>query len=69
MVFACLLLGAMIPYWFTAMTMKSVGVAAKDMVLEVSKQFKEATYEPKLTAGGKIDEAALAARVQEYADA
>merc|ERR1719160_1903003 len=37
MVFACLLLGAMIPYWFTAMTMKSVGVAANQMVLEVSR--------------------------------
>merc|ERR1712196_245406 len=42
MVFACLLLGAMIPYWFTAMTMKSVGVAANQMVLEVSRQFSSA---------------------------
>jgi len=39
MVFSCLLLGAMIPYWFTAMTMKSVGVAANAMVKEVSRQF------------------------------
>jgi len=30
--FAGLLLGAMLPYWFTAMTMKSVGIAAKAMV-------------------------------------
>merc|ERR1740117_705060 len=30
--FAGLLVGAMLPYWFTAMTMKSVGVAAMAMV-------------------------------------
>lgn len=42
MVFSCLLLGAMIPYWFTAMTMKSVGVAANAMVKEVSRQFASA---------------------------
>ena len=42
MVFACLLLGAMVPYWFSAMTMKSVGVAAKAMVLEVQRQFDTA---------------------------
>eukprot|EP00939_MAST-03C_sp_MAST-3C-sp1_P003997 g3997.t1 len=30
--FAGLLIGAMLPYWFTAMTMKSVGIAAKAMV-------------------------------------
>ena len=50
MVFSCLLLGAMIPYWFTAMTMKSVGVAANAMVKEVDRQFKSADYT------GKIDE-------------
>jgi len=33
--FAGLLVGAMLPYWFTAMTMKSVGVAAKKMVVHV----------------------------------
>jgi len=33
--FAGLLVGAMLPYWFTAMTMKSVGVAAKKMVEHV----------------------------------
>jgi inorganic pyrophosphatase len=37
--FASLLVGAMIPYWFTAMTMKSVGVAAMEMVKEVKFQF------------------------------
>jgi len=37
--FAGLLVGAMLPYWFTAMTMKSVGKAALDMVKEVRRQF------------------------------
>ena len=39
--FAGLLVGAMLPYWFSAMTMKSVGVAAKAMVVEVRRQFTE----------------------------
>lgn len=39
--FAGLLIGAMLPYWFTAMTMKSVGRAASAMVLEVKRQWKE----------------------------
>ena len=30
--FAGLLFGAMLPYWFSAMTMKSVGMAALEMV-------------------------------------
>jgi len=34
-VFAGLLVGAMLPYWFSAMTMKSVGKAALEMVNEV----------------------------------
>lgn len=37
--FAGLFMGAMLPYWFTAMTMKSVGVAAMEMVKEVKYQF------------------------------
>ena len=37
--FAFLLIGAMLPYWFTAMTMKSVGKAAMEMVKEVKRQF------------------------------
>lgn len=40
-VFAFLLIGAMLPYWFSALTMKSVGIAAKEMVEEVRRQFKE----------------------------
>jgi len=41
MVFAFLLIGAMLPYWFSAMTMKSVGKAAMEMVNEVQRQFKD----------------------------
>ncbi|RHY29383.1 hypothetical protein DYB32_005178 [Aphanomyces invadans] len=37
--FAGLFMGAMLPYWFTAMTMKSVGTAAMEMVKEVKHQF------------------------------
>jgi inorganic pyrophosphatase len=40
-IFAFLLIGAMIPYWFSAMTMKSVGNAAMLMVQEVQRQFTE----------------------------
>jgi len=39
--FAFLLIGAMLPYWFSALTMKSVGIAAQEMVEEVRRQFKE----------------------------
>lgn len=38
-VFAGLLIGAMLPYWFSSMTMKSVGQAALAMVEEVRNQF------------------------------
>merc|ERR1712086_749062 len=37
--FSSLLIGAMIPYWFAALTMKSVGKAAGEMVEEVKRQF------------------------------
>jgi len=39
--FAGLLLGSMLPYWFSAMTMKSVGLAAKAMVEEIKRQFDD----------------------------
>jgi inorganic pyrophosphatase len=35
-----LVLGAMLPFWFTAMTMKSVGYAAMEMVKEIQYQFR-----------------------------
>ncbi|PPD69504.1 hypothetical protein GOBAR_DD33613 [Gossypium barbadense] len=37
--FIGLIVGAMLPYWFSAMTMKSVGSAALKMVEEVRRQF------------------------------
>jgi H(+)-translocating pyrophosphatase len=41
MIFAGLLYGGMLPYWFSAMTVKSVGKAALSMVEEVRRQFHE----------------------------
>jgi H+-translocating diphosphatase len=41
MVMASLLIGAMLPYWFSAMTMQSVGTAAMDMVQEVRRQLRD----------------------------
>lgn len=37
-VFAALILGAMLPYAFSAMTMKAVGNAAQDMIVEIKRQ-------------------------------
>lgn len=39
--FAFLIIGGMIPFAFAAMTMKSVGLAAMQMVMEVQRQFDE----------------------------
>jgi inorganic pyrophosphatase len=36
--FAGLLIGAMLPYWFSALTMKAVGDAAQDMIKEIQRQ-------------------------------
>jgi len=41
MVFSGLLIGAMLPYAFSALTMKSVGRAAFEMVIEVRRQLRE----------------------------
>ena len=41
MVLSGLLIGSMIPYIFSALTMKSVGFAALEMVKEIRRQFKE----------------------------
>lgn len=48
-IFCSLLIGAMLPYAFSAMTMKSVGSAAQEMVNEVREQFKD----PKIRNGEK----------------
>jgi inorganic pyrophosphatase len=39
--FGGLILGAMLPYWFSALTMRSVGKAALAMVAEVRRQFRD----------------------------
>ncbi len=51
LVFAMLLVGAMLPYAFSALTMKSVGKAALEMVEEIRRQFntpgiRNGTIEP-----------------------
>jgi len=46
--FSGLLVGAMLPYWFSAMTMKSVGQAAQGMVNEVREQIRN---NPKILDG------------------
>lgn len=48
-IFGSLLIGAMLPYAFSAMTMKSVGSAAQEMVAEVRRQFRN----PDIKAGIK----------------
>lgn len=40
LIFTCLLFGAMIPYAFSALTMKSVGKAALGMIEEVRRQIR-----------------------------
>lgn len=40
MIFTCLLFGAMMPYAFSALTMKSVGLAALGMIEEVRRQIR-----------------------------
>lgn len=52
-VMAGLLVGAMLPYWFSALTMKSVGKAALAMVEEVRRQFAE---NPKILEGTETPE-------------
>lgn len=52
---AGLLFGAMLPYWFSALTMKSVGDAAYDMVKEVERQLDVATETGRLIRQQKED--------------
>jgi len=46
-IFSSMLIGAMLPYAFSALTMKAVGEAAKEMVAEVRRQFRN----PAIRAG------------------
>jgi inorganic pyrophosphatase len=52
--FAGLLIGAMLPYWFSAMTMKAVGDAAQDMLKEIRRQFKAMDANPGLEADHEL---------------
>jgi len=45
-VFGSMFIGAMLPYWFSALTMKSVGKAANEMVQEVTRQIKNNAIDP-----------------------
>jgi len=69
-VFTGLLFGAMMPYAFAAMTMKSVGMAANEMVKECQKQFDEmfgidftkgqgAAFKAKVPSAAQADFAAI----------
>jgi inorganic pyrophosphatase len=53
--FAGLLIGAMLPYWFSAMTMKAVGDAAQDMLQEIKDQFKRMDNAEKGTKDAEPD--------------
>jgi H+-translocating diphosphatase len=59
-VFIGLIVGAMLPYWFSVMTLKSVGSATLEMVEEVHRQFNtipglmEGTTKPDYTTCVKI---------------
>lgn len=49
MTFAGLLFGAMLPYWFSALTMSAVGTAAEAMITEILRQ------EPLILEGAEAD--------------
>jgi inorganic pyrophosphatase len=48
--FSGLLIGAMIPYWFSAMTMDAVGETSMEMVAEISEQLSD----PEIKSGAKL---------------
>jgi len=59
LMFASLLLGAMMPYAFSALTMAAVGEAAQDMTDEIQKQFQDKAEQERIMGenGGNWDEA------------
>jgi Na+/H+-translocating membrane pyrophosphatase len=50
MEFSCLVIGAMLPYAFSAMTMNAVGDAAQEMIKEIGRQFEDG----KILSGEKM---------------
>lgn len=65
--FAALLIGAMIPYWFAALTMRSVGKAAGEMVEEVKTQFSKTDLAGKtILEGGNFDHLSADETVPNY---
>jgi len=66
--FAGLLVGAMLPYWFAAMCMKSVGLAAKGMVEEIERQVKSKPTIVHAGPDGKLDEPDYAACIRVSTD-
>jgi len=52
MEFSCLVIGAMLPYAFSAMTMSAVGDAAQRMITEIARQFND----PDIRSGAKPPE-------------
>ncbi|CAE7515422.1 unnamed protein product [Symbiodinium natans] len=53
--FAFLIIGCMVPYWFAALTMKSVGKAAGEMVAEVKRQFSVKDSQGKTLLDGSTE--------------
>ena len=52
MEFSCLVIGAMLPYAFSAMTMSAVGDAAQRMITEIARQFND----PDIRSGARPPE-------------
>lgn len=61
-VFGSMFIGAMLPYWFSALTMKSVGRAANMMVAEVRRQFQDERYDCGLTLESETENSSLTTR-------
>lgn len=65
--FAGLVIGAMIPYWFFAMTMQSVGAAALEMVEEVRRQVESRGLSSEAKESKGADDGKLETSEEDYA--
>ena len=63
--FAALIVGAMLPYAFSAMTMKAVGNAASEMILEIKRQADAGLIEAKTPEHGKCIDISTKASLKE----